>query len=126
MPPWGETLTRMGGEFAVDDVTLYVQSLSDAGLRNANPNVLAKGAPLFAAVCAACHGANGRGNMVLGAPDLTDDYWLYESSRVAIRAGIRQGHNGVMPAHLPILGETRARLAAAYAWSLSHPQGTPP
>ncbi len=126
MPPWGETLTQMGGEHAVDDVAIYVQSLSDPGLRTLNANVIAQGARLFAAVCAACHGPEAKGDPRIGAPDLTDDYWLYDRSRTAIRAGIRQGRNGVMPAHLPILGEARARLAATYVWSLSHPQDAPP
>jgi cytochrome c oxidase cbb3-type subunit 3 len=123
MPPWGEQLTAMGGEYAVDNVAIYVQSLSDPaeGVRNAT--AAAAGAKLFAAVCTACHGDEGKGNQELGAPDLTDDYWLYGSSRATIRAGIREGHNGEMPAHLPLLGETRVRLAAAYVWSLTHSQG---
>jgi len=126
MPPWGETLTAMGGEYAVDNVAIYVQSLSDPaeGIRNAT--AAAQGEKLFAAVCTACHGAEGKGNTQLGAPDLTDDYWLYGSSRATIRAGMREGRNGVMPAHRPLLGETRARLAAAYVWSLSHSQGSTP
>ena len=37
-----------------------------------------------------------------------------------IREAITLGRNGMMPAHLPIIGETRTRLAAAYVWSLSH------
>lgn len=119
MPPWGEALEKMGGPYAVDDVALYVQSLSDP--RSPNAVAAAKGAPLFAAICSACHGAAGTGNTQIGAPDLTDGYWLYDGSRATIRTAIRQGRNGVMPAHLPLLGETRARLAAAYAWSLSHP-----
>ena len=56
----------------------------------------------------------------LGAPDLTDDYWLYGRSRAIMREGLDKGRNGVMPAHEPLIGETRARLAAAYVWSLSH------
>jgi cytochrome c oxidase cbb3-type subunit III len=71
------------------------------------------------AICAACHGIDGKGNPLLGAPDLTDAYWLYGSSPEAITASILKGRNGVMPAHAPLLGETRARLAAAYVWSLS-------
>lgn len=123
MPPWEETLVNMGGEYAADDVAIFVQSLSDPEEGRRNATAAAQGKKLFAAVCTACHGPEGKGNPEVGAPNLTDDYWLYGSSRATIREGLRDGRNGVMPAHLPLLGETRARLAAAYVWSLSHPSG---
>jgi cytochrome c oxidase cbb3-type subunit 3 len=110
----------MGGETAVDDVSTYVLSLTDKSLLATNEVAVARGGKLFANVCTACHGADARGNKQLGAPDLTDDYWLYGRSRSAIRTGLEKGRNGVMPAHLPLIGETRARLAAAYVWSLTH------
>ena len=68
----------------------------------------------------ACHGVDGKGNQDLGAPDLTDDYWLYGNSKEALRDAIVKGHHGVMPAHRELLGETRSRLVAAYVWSLSN------
>jgi cytochrome c oxidase cbb3-type subunit III len=126
MPPWGQVLEQMGGRHAVDAVAIYVQTLSDPQDRAANAPVAANAARLYMAVCAACHGPQGKGNPQIGAPDLTDSNWLYDGRRATIRAGIRQGRAGVMPAHLPLLGETRARLAAAYAWSLSHPAGAAP
>ena len=73
-----------------------------------------------AATCAACHGVDGKGNQDLGAPDLTDDYWLYGNSKEALRDAIVKGRHGVMPAHRELLGETRSRLVAAYVWSLSN------
>lgn len=125
MPSWSQALASMGGPYAVDDVTTYVLSLTDASLRATNSDAAARGGKLFASVCAACHGPDARGNVQLGAPDLTDDHWLYGRSRAAIREGIERGRNGSMPAQLPLIGETRARLAAAYIWSLSHPQPQP-
>jgi cytochrome c oxidase cbb3-type subunit 3 len=121
MPSWSATLTSMGGATAVDDVTSYVLSLTDAASLATNGTAIARGGKLFATVCAACHGADAHGNETLGAPDLTDDYWLYGRSRTVIREGIEKGRNGVMPAQLPLIGETRARLASAYVWSISHP-----
>jgi cytochrome c oxidase cbb3-type subunit 3 len=125
MPPWGEALRAAGGRYATDDVAFYVLSKSDPEVGRFNGDAAARGAKLFASICAACHGADARGNPQLGAPDLTDEYWLYGRSRAAIRAGLDQGRNGSMPAHEPLIGATRARLAAAWVWSLSHPQGTP-
>jgi cytochrome c oxidase cbb3-type subunit 3 len=121
MPPWGPTLRSMGGEYATDDVAFYVLSKTDPLLEKTNEASVASGGKLYAAICAACHGVDARGNPQLGAPDLTDGYWLYGRSRAAIRAGLEQGRNGTMPAHAPLLGETRARLAAAWVYSLSHP-----
>ncbi len=121
MPVWGPTLRSMGGEYATDDVAMYVLSKSDPSVLNLNGYAAARGEKMFAAICAACHGAEAKGNKAIGAPDLTDAYWLYGRSRAAIRAGLDKGHNGTMPAHAPLIGETRARLAAAWVWSLSHP-----
>ncbi|MDR2215725.1 MAG: cytochrome-c oxidase, cbb3-type subunit III [Nevskiaceae bacterium] len=121
MPSWSEALTSMGGANAVDDVTTYVLSRTDSSLLSTNAEAIARGGKLFASVCSACHGADGRGNVDLGSPDLTDSDWLYGRSRAAIREGIERGRNGVMPAQQPLIGEMRARLAAAYVWSLSHP-----
>ena len=119
MPPWGQVLTGMGGENAVDYVASYVQSLSDPkGLEN--NFMAAQGKSLYQGVCVACHGADGKGNAAMGAPDLTDDYWLYGDSKAQIAATIRNGRHGVMPAHRELLGETRSRLVAAYVWSLSN------
>ena len=120
MPAWAETLKSMGGDSAVDDVVTYVLSLTDKSLLDTNGAAAASGAKHFAAICSACHGPEAKGMTQFGAPDLTDDYWLYGRSRAAVRTAIEQGRNGTMPAHEPLIGATRARLAAAYVWSLSH------
>lgn len=114
MPPLAATV---GGDAGVTEVAVYVQSLAG---QKVDPALAAAGKARFAGICAACHGPDGKGNPVLGAPDLTDDYWLYGSDFDTIRQGIINGRNGNMPAHGPILGETRARMAAAYVYSLSH------
>jgi cytochrome c oxidase cbb3-type subunit 3 len=124
MPEWGTVLTGMGGPDAVDYVIAYVRTLS-APETLQNNYMAARGQKLFEGVCAACHGVDGKGNQDLGAPDLTDRYWLYGSSRESLYQTIAHGRHGSMPAHRELLGETRARLAAAYVWSLSHNGGTP-
>ena len=119
MPGWGTVLTGMGGPSAVEQVVAYVHTLSNPKSLENNP-LAAKGKPLYEGVCVACHGAEGKGNEMLGAPDLTDDYWMYGNSNDSLRATIIDGRHGVMPAHRDLLGETRSRLAAAYVWSLSN------
>ncbi len=106
----------VGGEVGVTEVVTYVQSLSGT---KTDPALAAAGQTRFA-VCAACHGADGKGNVALGAPNLSDDIWLYGKDFASMRIGVINGRNGMMPAHLPIIGETRTRIAAAYVWSLSH------
>lgn len=125
MPAWADTLTGMGGATAVDDVIAYVQSLGGIPGATPDPAAVARAAPLYAGICAACHGPAGKGNPLLGAPDLTDTYWLYGNTPEVLREGLAKGRGGVMPAHAPLIGETRARLAAAYAWSLSKQHQSP-
>lgn len=125
MPPWGSVLTGMSGENAVDYVVAYVRTLSDPSLRQ-NNFLAAQGKSLYEGVCVACHGIDGKGNPTLGAPDLTDDYWMYGDSTESLSKTIADGRHGVMPAWGPLLGETRSRLVAAYVWSLSHGQPDAP
>jgi cytochrome c oxidase cbb3-type subunit 3 len=112
MPPWREAL---GGDSGVEDVLRYVFSLSGRSLPAGD---LQSGREKFAAICAACHGADGRGNQLLGAPNLTDQIWLNGGSIEAVRATIGYGRQAEMPAHLARLGATRVNLLAAYIVSL--------
>ncbi|WP_147651950.1 cytochrome-c oxidase, cbb3-type subunit III [Vulcaniibacterium gelatinicum] len=122
MPAWGTVLTGLGGEHAVDDVIAYLRKLPKGPEALYNDYGAARGKKLYESVCVACHGVDGKGNPELGAPNLADDYWLYGDSREALRKTIAEGRRGVMPAHRALLGETRARLVAAYVWSLSNGQ----
>jgi cytochrome c oxidase cbb3-type subunit 3 len=70
-------------------------------------------------MCTACHGADGTGNKIVGAPNLTDNIWLYGGSVNDIRETITNGRTNHMPAHLERLGDTKVRLLAAYVLSLS-------
>ena len=69
--------------------------------------------------CAACHGADGKGNKALGAPNLTDDYWLHGWGEAAIVSAIKNGKNNVMPAQSPKLSAEQIHVVAAYVLSLS-------
>jgi len=116
MPPWGEAL----GSSGVENVLAYVMSLSGRKLEAGNA---AAGKQKFAELCSACHGADGRGNPLMGAPNLTDATWLHGGSLAAVRETIEKGRTGTMPAHVARLGETRVKLLAAYVLSLG--QGQP-
>lgn len=111
MPALGVVLGKQG----VDEVVAYLVSL---GGRPAPPDNVAAGKARFV-LCAACHGADARGNQAIGAPNLTDDIWLYGGSPEAIRTTIMQGRHGQMPVW-DWLGADRIRMLAAYVYSLSH------
>jgi cytochrome c oxidase cbb3-type subunit 3 len=70
--------------------------------------------------CGACHGANGKGNPALGAPNLTDDIWLHGYGEAAIIAMINGGKVNQMPAQADKLSGAQIHVLAAYVWSLSN------
>jgi cytochrome c oxidase cbb3-type subunit 3 len=116
MPALGPAL----GEDGVKATAAYVQSLSgQAG----DPALVAAGAQHFQTLCVACHGPDGRGNPLLGAPNLTDGTWLYGGDTATIVQTLTNGRSGQMPAHGERIGEDRARLAAA--WVLSQKPAEP-
>ena len=71
--------------------------------------------------CAACHGADAKGNTAMGAPNLTDGIWLYGGNLADIAETIRRGRNGLMPAWRDRLGSENASLVAAWVYAQSHP-----
>jgi cytochrome c oxidase cbb3-type subunit 3 len=77
-----------------------------------------KGKKVFADNCIACHGDAGKGNRELGAPDLTDQIWLYGSDRNAIIDGLVNGRGAVMPAWAPRLDDTTIKSLAVYVHAL--------
>lgn len=113
MPALGEAL---GGDEAVDDVAHYVLSLSDS--RHDTLKAL-RGKAKFS-MCVACHGADGRGNPAMGAPNLTDKVWLHGGTLARIRETISKGRNNQMPGFAERLGQDKVHLLAAYVWGLSN------
>jgi cytochrome c oxidase cbb3-type subunit 3 len=123
MPALGPTL----GESGTLDAANYVLSLSGGKHDAARA---ARGKQTFATVCAACHGAEGKGNQALGAPNLTDNIWEYGGSQADIVETITKGRGinaltpgaSSMPAHKDSLGEAKVHILAAYVYSLSNPK----
>jgi cytochrome c oxidase cbb3-type subunit 3 len=114
MPPWGQVL----GEQGVKDVTHYVMSLSGTA---ADSIRVAKGREAYATYCVACHGAEGKGNAALGAPNLTDGIWLHGSGEALISETIARGRSSQMPAHKELLAPAKIHVLTAYVYSLSAP-----
>lgn len=94
-----------------------VSYVRDLHKPNRDPADYPAGAAKFG-ICAACHGAEGKGNAALGAPNLADDIWLHGSSAADIRETILFGRNSQMPAFEGTLSETERRLLAAYVLQL--------
>jgi len=93
------------------EVSQYVLSLSNQAT---NTEQAAAGKPTFDMQCAACHGLNGEGNQMLGAPNLADDTWLYGGLLKNIETTIALGRSGKMPSHSNLLSQEEARVLAAY------------
>jgi cytochrome c oxidase cbb3-type subunit 3 len=113
MPAFGAQL----GTESVSQVALYVLSLSGFPIDGIQR---AAGHDTFATYCAACHGADGKGNPVLGAPNLTDKTWLHGGSTAKVVETITNGRQSHMPAHKSLFDEAKINLLTAYVYSLSH------
>jgi cytochrome c oxidase cbb3-type subunit 3 len=113
MPAWGAALGVQG----VKEVAAYVLTFS--GIKTPE-DWSSAGKARYETMCVACHGADGRGNRSLGAPDLTDRTWLYGGEFEHVAQSIREGRTGVMPAWGQRLNEDELRLITA--WVLA--QGT--
>ena len=113
MPAFGAAF----GEEKVKDVANYVMSLSG---KKHDADRATRGKETFAAICAACHGPDGKGNQAMGAPNLTDNIWLYGGTEKVIIETITNGRNNQMPAWKDFLGEGKVHLLAAYVWGLSN------
>jgi len=117
MPPMAAAVGSAGD---VHNVANYVMSLSGDPH---NPIAAAAGKAKFAA-CAACHGADGKGNPAIGAPNLADKVWLHGWGEAAIVDIIDHGKTSVMPAQGGRLTAAQIHLLASYVWSLSQSRQT--
>ena len=71
-------------------------------------------------VCAACHGADGKGNQALGAPNLSDNTWLHGYGENAILAMINKGKVNQMPGQVGKLTEAQIHVLSGYVWGFSN------
>lgn len=119
MPAWRDQI----GEDGVRAASEYVLSLSPKNGSESNgpldQTLVKQGEAIFSQNCALCHGPDGKGMISAGAPNLTDDIWLYGGDRETVRDTLRYGRAGVMPEWETKLGNERIMLLAAYVYSLS-------
>ncbi len=113
MPP---IAAAVGTADDVKNVANYVLSLSGAKHDAARA---VKGQEKFA-VCAACHGPDGKGMQAVGAPNLTDNIWLHGSGETAVMAMVNSGKINQMPAQADKLTEGQIYVLASYVWGLSN------
>ena len=118
MPPMA---AAVGTSDDVKNVAQYVLSLSGSPHDSLQASL---GKAKFG-VCAACHGADGKGNQALGAPNLTDDIWLHGYGEAAIIAMVNGGKVNQMPAQADKLTEAQIHVLASYVWGLSNKGSAP-
>ena len=99
----------------LNDITEYVLSLSGS---KADAAAVERGGKIFAENCSVCHGAEGRGNQQMGAPNLADELWLYGGDRALVMQTIRNGRAGMMPAWQGRLDPETIKQLAIYVHSL--------
>lgn len=108
MPGFGNAL----GEQGVREVATFVYTLN--GRDWPRPDLVRAGAERYQQLCVACHGPEGRGNPAMGAPDLTDESWLYGARRADIEVAVRNGRSGVMPGWEERLGAEDIEMLIAW------------
>jgi cytochrome c oxidase cbb3-type subunit 3 len=112
-------MPAFAGSLSDDDIVNLAHYVTNLSGRTYDLFRVQLGQRLFS-TCAACHGANAKGNPALGAPNLTDAVWLYGGNLADIAETIRHGRNGLMPAWRDRLGEEDATLVAAWVYARSH------
>lgn len=119
MPAFGGVLTSA----EINSVVAHVRTISGQQKLSAAST---KGAALFATNCAICHSVDGKGLREFGAPNLTDQIWLYGGDANTIRATITKSRSGVMPRWNNRLDPVTIKMLAAYVHSLGGGEAPPP
>lgn len=107
----------VGSPEDVKNVAQYVLSLSGSPHDSARAGL---GKEKFDTVCAACHGADGKGMQAIGSANLTDNIWLHGFGEKAITDMVNNGKVNVMPAQASKLTPDQIHVLASYIWGLSN------
>jgi cytochrome c oxidase cbb3-type subunit 3 len=117
MPSFGRD--KMLDQTQVGNVATYVYSLSNP--LASTPQTIARieaGRQVFLTNCAACHGEDAKGNQDLGAPNLSDRFWIYGGDFEKIVTTIHGGRQGHMPTWDERLSPAEIKILALYVYSL--------
>ena len=99
----------------INDLTEYLLSFSG---REHDGASTARGRVLFGEQCVSCHGDNAMGDQSQGAPNLTDNEWLYGGETEDIIQTLYGGRQGVMPNWNERLSPETIAALAVYVHSL--------
>jgi cytochrome c oxidase cbb3-type subunit 3 len=113
MPRYG--LDKLMDDAQINHAAEFVLSLTG---KSSDPMAVARGQKVFAEQCASCHGPEGKGQQEQGAPNLTDEIWLYGGTKPAIVETIRTGRGGMMPAWAGRLDPVTIKALTVYVHSL--------
>jgi cytochrome c oxidase cbb3-type subunit 3 len=103
----------------VSNVAAYVFSLSHPEFSTPeNVETIEAGREVFQTTCAACHGEDATGNRELGAPNLTDQYWIYGGDLQTIVSSVHGGRAGHMPTWEQRLTPAEIKILALYVDSM--------
>ena len=116
MPAFGRDGVVPRGD--IQNVVAYVKSLSEPGSAHGQEAAVAAGRKVFATTCAACHGEQATGNPEVGAPNLTDKFWIYGGSPEKIFETVWGGRQGHMPTWEGRLSLAERKLLALYVFDL--------
>ena len=110
MPSFG--IDKILKKEEIEEVAEYVMSLSDKNIHSE------KGEAIFKANCVACHGAAGKGDRLVGAPNLSDAIWLYGGKKEDVIFTVTYAQAGVMPYWIGRLDDVTIKQLALYVHSL--------
>jgi cytochrome c oxidase cbb3-type subunit 3 len=115
MPTWDERLTKA----QIKILATYVYSLSHPAYSTPERiDAINAGQQVFLTTCAACHGENAKGNQEVGAPNLTDNFWIYGGDIGTIVTTVHGGREGHMPTWDERLTKAQIKILATYVYSL--------
>lgn len=120
MPAFGRDGILQSNE--IQDLVSHVRTISGDETPSAASQ---RGSVLYEANCAICHGPNGTGDRLQGAPNLTDRIALYGRDRASLTETITNSRYGVMPRWGQRLDPATIRMLSIYVHSLGGGETAP-
>jgi len=120
MPAFGRDGILQSNE--IQDLVSHVRTISGDETPSAASQ---RGSVLYEANCAICHGPNGTGDRLQGAPNLTDRIALYGRDRASLTETLTNSRYGVMPRWGQRLDPATIRMLSIYVHSLGGGETAP-